>query len=164
MTVRIVVALALGLGAFPAAALDLKVTGPTGQSLVLTPAEIAATPHVTLTVQLEGKAVVFSGVSLARLLGRVGAPSGIALRGRSLCDVVLVSAADGYRVALALAETDPLFRKTQILVADAADGAPLGAGIGPYRLVVEGDSRGARFARMVTDISVAPLPSCATPP
>jgi DMSO/TMAO reductase YedYZ molybdopterin-dependent catalytic subunit len=79
------------------------------------------------------------------------------LRGPALRDVVLVSAKDGYGVALALAETDPLFRKDRIILADAADGAPLPPGVGPYRLVIEGDQRGARLARMVTKVELRAL-------
>jgi len=74
---------------------------------------------------------------------------------------VLVTAKDGYAVALALADTDPLVRKDQILLADQADGAPMPNGVGPYRLVVEGDQRGARMARMVVSIEVRQL---AAPP
>jgi DMSO/TMAO reductase YedYZ molybdopterin-dependent catalytic subunit len=71
-----------------------------------------------------------------------------------LRDVVLVSARDGYGVAVTLAETDPLFRKDRVLLADEANGAPLPDTQGPYRLVIEGDQRGARLARMVTQIEL----------
>ena len=114
-------------------------------------------PHVTLTVSVEGKTHAYAGVPLAQLLARVGAPSGKALKGADLSDVVLVTAKDGYAVALALAETDPLVRKDQIILADAADGAPMPDGLGPYRLVVEGDQRGARLARMVVSIELRQL-------
>jgi len=65
-------------------------------------------------------------------------------------------------VALSLADTDPLVRKDQIILADRADGAPLPDGLGPYRLVVEGDQRGARMARMV--VSIALLRAATTAP
>ena len=110
---------------------------------------------------MEGKTLRFDGVPLSDLLQLVDAPQGKDLRGRGLCDMVLVSAADGYKVVLALAETDPLFRHDAVILADRADGAPLIGTSGPYRLVVEGDQRGARLARMVTEIRVLQLPDCA---
>ena len=141
-------------------AAELKITGPAGRVVILSQADLAAIPHYDLQVELEGKAIAFSGVPLTALLERVGAPTGKALRGRALCDIVVVSASDGYAVTLALAETDPMFRKDRVLIADRADGAVLPDEFGPFRLVVEGDLRGARFARMVTEISVVELSPC----
>jgi len=140
-----------------AGAQDLALTGLNGQTATLSEAQIAAMPHMALTVSVEGKTTTFSGVPLSSLLALVGAPSGKALKGPDLADVVVVSAKDGYIVALSLAETDPMVRKEAILLADRADGAALPAGQGPYRLVIEGDLRGARMARMVTGISVKRL-------
>jgi hypothetical protein len=146
-------ALALAL-AGGANAADLKLTGLDGHAVTLSGADFAALPHVKLTVTVEGKTNTYAGVPLATLLAKVGAPQGPLLKGKELRDVVLVSASDGYAIVLALAETDPAERKDQILVADSADGAPLPATQAPYRLVVEGDMRGARLARMVTSIAV----------
>lgn len=144
----------------PSLAADLKIDGLSGQSLVLTKDGVAALPHKDLTVTLEGKTVTFSGVPLTSVLERVGAPTGKALRGKALCDVVIVSGSDGYAVTLALAETDPMFRNGQVILADKADGAPLPETFGPLRLVVEGDLRGARFVRMVTGVIVLESPQC----
>jgi DMSO/TMAO reductase YedYZ molybdopterin-dependent catalytic subunit len=146
-----------GLAAGDASAQDLDLTGPAGRHAVLTPGDIAALPHVALTVGIEGKTHAYEGVPLIDLLARVGTPSGKDLRGADLSDVVLVSASDGYVVALSLAETDPMIRKDRIILADKADGQPLPAGVGPYRLVVEGDLRGARAERMVREIEVRRL-------
>jgi hypothetical protein len=150
--------LALGLLAGPVWAQDLTLSGPDGQRATLSGADIAALPHVKLTVTIEGKTTTYDGVPLTQLLVRVGAPSGKALRGPVLRDVVLVSGRDGYAAAIALAETDPGFRKDQVLLADRADGQPLAATAGPYRLVVEGDQRGARCVRMVSSIAVKAVP------
>jgi DMSO/TMAO reductase YedYZ molybdopterin-dependent catalytic subunit len=145
--------------AFPgrASAQDLKLVGLSGRVLDVTPSQIAQLPHVQLTVSVEGQTTTYRGVPLNDLLSLVGAPSGKALKGRELRDVVLVTAKDGYAVALALADTDSLVRKDQVLLADAANGAPLPQAQGPYRLVVEGDQRGARLARMVTTIELRQL-------
>ena len=151
------IVLAAGLPAVRADAQDLALTGLAGQAVTLTPAQIGALPHVTLTVQVEGKTTTFRGVPLSALLASVDAPSGKALKGKDLADLVLVSARDGYTVALALAETDPLMRKDQIILADSADGQPLADAMGPYRLVVEGDLRAARSERMVVAIALRRL-------
>jgi hypothetical protein len=136
---------------------DLALRGPAGQSVAVTPAELTTMAHVTLTTSVEGKTHVYSGVPLTHLLALVGTPSGKALKAADLSDVVIVTAKDGYAVALALAETDPLVRRDQIILADSADGAPMPDGVGPYRLVVEADQRGARLARMVVSIEVRQL-------
>ncbi|HXQ11092.1 MAG TPA: molybdopterin-dependent oxidoreductase [Caulobacteraceae bacterium] len=145
----------------PTWAQDLTVTGLSGQTVALTAADIAGLPHVTLAISVEGKHT-YEGVPLTDILARVGAPAGKALKGADLADVVLVTAKDNYAVALSLADTDPLVRKDQIILADRADGAPLPDGLGPYRLVVEGDQRGARMARMV--VSIALLRAATTAP
>ena len=116
--------------------------------------KFASARGLKLTVTVEGKTATYDGVPLTQLLARVGAPAGQALRGAALRDTVLVTGHDGFVAVLALAETDPGFRKEQILLADRADGQPLAEGVGPYRLVVEGDLRAARAVRMVTAIQV----------
>ena len=91
---------------------------------------------------------------LGAILAKVGAPQGKALRGPEMADVVLVSAADGYHVVLALAETDAGFRSSKVVLADRCNGAAIAPPEGPFRLVVEGDRRPARSAREVTAIAV----------
>jgi hypothetical protein len=66
----------------------------------------------------------------------------------------MVTARDGYAVALALADTDPMVHPVSVILADQADGVPPPVSQGPYRLVIDGDLRGARPARKVTEISV----------
>jgi DMSO/TMAO reductase YedYZ molybdopterin-dependent catalytic subunit len=44
-----------------------------------------------------------------------------------------------------------------LLVADKCDGQPLAAADGPLRLVVEGETRGARSVRQLTGITLRPL-------
>jgi DMSO/TMAO reductase YedYZ molybdopterin-dependent catalytic subunit len=110
-----------------------------------------------------GKKATYEGVPLTALLARVDAPTGEKLRGGELTDVVIVTAADGYQIALSLAETDPAMRKSAIILADKQDGKPIAAEDGPYRLIVEGDLRPARSARMVTKIEVRRLGEARSP-
>lgn len=133
--------------------------GPDGQTRSVSEAELAAMPHERMTLAGEhGPGRRYDGVPLTLLLQTVGAPAGKQLHGPALADVVVVTASDGYRVVLALAETDPGVRPEKVLLADRSEGAPLAAGEGPFRLVVEGDLRPARSARMVTGITVEPAP------
>jgi len=123
-----------------AAAQTLKVTGLTGQKLELGAADIAALPHQRVTLQLEnGKSEACDAVPLALILAKIGA-------------------ADGYHVALALAETDPMVRPTPAMLADRCDGAPMTAPEGPFRIIVPGDLRPARSARQVVSLTILRLP------
>jgi len=138
-----------------AAAQSVAVTGLTGQKLELAAADIAALPHQPVTLQLEGgRSEPCEGVALNVILAKVGAPQGKALRGPEMADVVEVGAADGYRVALALAETDPVMRGDKVFLADRCNGGPMTAPEGPFRLIVLGDGRPARSARQVTSIAI----------
>ena len=90
---------------------------------------------------------------------RVGAPTGKALGGKALANAVRTTSTDGYQVIFGLGEIDPATWANRIIVADRADGAPLSASDGPFRIVVEGDLRPARSARMLTTIEVIALAS-----
>jgi hypothetical protein len=142
----------------PAQSVSLR--GPEGQQRSVSLADLAAMPHQSATLASEhGPAKRYDGVPLTLLLQSVGASAGKALRGPALANMVVVSAQDGYRVVLALAETDPGVRSEKILLADRAEGAPLPANEGPFRLVIEGDLRPVRSARMVKAITIQAAPA-----
>jgi Oxidoreductase molybdopterin binding domain len=67
---------------------------------------------------------------------------------------VLATAADGYRVVYSLAELDPAFLDSDVLVADQMNGAPLDEREGPLKLVAPHDKRPARWVRMLKSITV----------
>ncbi len=69
-----------------------------------------------------------------------------------------VSAADGYRVVFALAELDPASRNDVPIVAASCDGNALDAKDGPFRLIVPGEKRPARWVRQVTAIDLLRAP------
>jgi hypothetical protein len=153
------IALAGGAALAQASATGVAVTGLAGQKLELSAADLAALPHQPVTLQLEGgKSEACEGVALSVILAKVGAPQGKALRGPEMADVVEVGAADGYRVALTLAETDPVMRGDKVFLADRCNGGPMAAPEGPFRLIVVGDGRPARSARQVTSITLMRLP------
>lgn len=126
-----------------------------GQELKVGPEDFAKLPpvHVSATDH-GGEKHEYEGVHLRDLLTQVGVAKGASLRGKELGNYVLAEAADGYRVLFSLAELDPDFTGTQVVVTLKVDGQPLTPGDGPVRLVVPGDKRQARWVRMLTTISI----------
>jgi hypothetical protein len=137
------------------AAQTLQITCTDGHSTTLTAAQIAALPHVTVSVKDHDTPAQFEGVPLATLLSNAGVPLGDKLRGARLTDVLIVEASDSYKVVFALAEVDPAFATREIILADKRDGKPLDAKEGPLRIVVPGDQRPARWVRQVIALRVA---------
>lgn len=147
----------LSVLAAPVLAQDLAVVGPDGKTVTLSASDLAALPRAAVELDAHGERHRYEGALLIEVLAKAGAPSGKALRGPVLGDVVLVEARDDYAVALGLAEADPATRPNRMILADRRDGAALPSDEGPYRLVVEGDLRPARSARMVNRLVVRQL-------
>jgi DMSO/TMAO reductase YedYZ molybdopterin-dependent catalytic subunit len=114
------------------------------------------TIHVTNPHTL--KQEVYEGVPLALLLKQAGVPQGDQIRGPWMASYVVAEAADGYRVVFSLAELDSGFLDSEVLIADTMDGAPIGAGEGPFRLVAPHDKRPARWVRMLKTLTVVQIP------
>lgn len=154
----VLVAAALAFAAVPAAAqsvnIAVNVTGPTGQVARFDAAALAAMPQAKATLSAHGETHLYEGPLLIDVLARVGAPTGPAIRGPEMADVVVITGQDGYRVALALAEIDPDVRTDKVILADRVDGRAIGGKDGPIRLVIEGDLKPARAVRMVRSIAV----------
>jgi DMSO/TMAO reductase YedYZ molybdopterin-dependent catalytic subunit len=162
---RIWTALILAALAAPAVAQTspaaVIVKGEAGQVVTLTAADLAALPQGRVSLSHNGATVALEGARLDAVLAKAGAPLGPAMRGPALSDVVLVKAADGYRIVLALSDVDPAVRPEAavgpVILATTADGKPLGKD-GPFRLAVGGDLKPARAARTVVEIDVLRLP------
>ena len=136
----------------------LTVTGDVDQPYVLSSADFAKLPHVS--VQAEGhdkKVSKFEGVPVADLLRKAGMKFGSEMRGPRVAYAVVVGAADGYRAVFAVAELDSAFSDRTILVSDRRDGSPTAAAEGPLRIVATGDKRFARWVRQVTSLTVKKL-------
>ena len=103
-----------------------------------------------------GKEVAYAGTPLVEALRAAGLTLDPGMAGirQTVAASVLVEAADGYRAVFALAELDPALTDRVILLADTRDGQPLGAGEGPWRLVVPGDKRPARAVRQVVAVTL----------
>lgn len=153
----LLLAAAVAALASPSFAQNLELKGPTGQTATITSADLAGLPRVKFVFDAHGQKHEYEGPLLIDVLAKVGAPTGTALRGPALSNAILVKALDGYQVVFGLAEADPGTRPNRMILADRADGQPLGKEDGPFKVVVEGDLRPARSARMVTGIEVITL-------
>jgi len=111
-------------------------------------------PRDSVRMVFHGQATaLYEGVSLAGVLREVGVQMD-SLRGPALATRLVVEAADGYRVVLALADLDPTLGGRRVLLADRMNGRPLPPDEAPWRLVVTGDQRPLRSARQRTTIRV----------
>lgn len=133
----------------------VTISGEVTKPLTLQSADLKALPHIEMTVaDRDGKEHRYAGVPLITLLSQAGTSTGAALKGKNLTKYVVVKATDGYEVVFALAELDPAFATRTILLADSVDGAPLADGVGPYRVVVPGEKKPARWIRQVMALEV----------
>jgi hypothetical protein len=145
-----------GLPASVLSAQTLQIVDAEGHSTNFTAAQIANLPHATVQAHDHAGDAQFDGVPLSTLLPAAGIALGDTLRGPRMAEVLLVSAADGYKVAFALAELDPAFATRQIILADKREDKPLDAKNkeGPFRIVAPGDQRPARWIRQVTELRI----------
>jgi DMSO/TMAO reductase YedYZ molybdopterin-dependent catalytic subunit len=145
----------------------LRASGPPltvlyeGRIASFSSAELSAMAHQEVTAfdAHEKQSHTYSGVPVRDLLAKAGVEFGEKLRGRGLRLAVLVRCRDHYDVVFALAEFDGAFNGRTILLVDLEDGKPLPDAQGPLRLVVPGDKRVARWARMVTSLEVTAVGS-----
>lgn len=133
---------------------SLVLRGLDGRERTVFPADLAHLTRYDTTVSAHEVSGRYSGVALTDLLALVNAPLGDSLRGRSLATYVVVEAADGYRVLFSIVELDARFTDRVVLLADRKDGQPLPAAEGPYRLIVPGEKRPARWERQVVRVSL----------
>ena len=133
----------------------LRVIGKVERPLNLPDIDLQALPRKRLAVIDEkGTSVTYEGVLVVELLRRAGVPLDEQLRGPQMKLFVIVNAADGYRVVFTLPEFDPDFTDRIIILADRRDGHVLAPPEGPFRLVVSGEKRDARWVREVTGLDV----------
>jgi hypothetical protein len=133
---------------------------PDHNPLTLSLADLKALPHITVTIHNSHTNAdeTYSGVRVADLLGKLGAPFGNAMRGEALGKYVVATGSDGYRAVLAFAEVDPSFHPGEVLVADTMNDKPLDEHSGPFKLVVTEDKRPARSVRNLITIELKSLP------
>jgi hypothetical protein len=145
---------ALTLQAALAPGQQLTFQSESGKQIVLARSDIEALPRVKVTTAASGTSTTFEGVSLRAALEKAGVGFGEPLKGKRLALCLLVEAADGYRVVIALPEIDPAFSDKQFVLAFLKDGKALDDKEGPYRLVIPDEKRMARWVRQVTKLKI----------
>jgi hypothetical protein len=149
-------ALAAAAALLPAAALadGITVTNLAGAATTLSAAQLADLPQGEAPLHEGAKATPYEGATLASILREAGVPVGPRAHGAPMHAYVEVRGADGYKIVLSLAETDPEFRPGPIVLAEKRAGAPLDAREGPYRLVIGDDLKPWRGVKHVVAIEV----------
>ncbi len=133
---------------------QLTIQNESGKQTVLTRADIEALPRIKVTGGVSGGTATFEGVALRAVLEKGGVEFGQSMKGKRMASCLLVEAADGYRVVMALPELDPAFTDKRIVLAFLKDGKPLDDKEGPYRIVIPDEKRMARWVRQVTRLRV----------
>jgi hypothetical protein len=150
-------ALIAGLSLIPLAAVaaepGISLTGLVNNNLHLTLADLKAFPatHVSAT-QASGRGPVkldCTGASVNALLDKAGLKLGKANNAK-LAHSVLITADDGYAVAVSLGEIDPDYGNEQAIIATACGGTELDA----PRLVMPADKHGGRAVKGVVSMDV----------
>jgi hypothetical protein len=137
---------------------ETVVIGPTGKTLVLTPAVLAGLDRAEATMINHSVAHTYEGVRLTEILRLVDAPTGARIHADADKDYLVVTGGDGFRAVFSLAETDGSVQRHPVILADRMDGAPLIAHDAPFRIVVDGDQKPARSVYAVSRIEVKVLP------
>jgi len=132
----------------------LQIINADGHLSNITAAQIANLPHVTVEARDHDVPARFEGVPVSALLSTAGIQLGDTMHGPRMTEVLLVEAADGYKVVFAVTEFDPVFATREIVLADKRDGKALDAKEGPFRIVAPGDKRPARWIRQVTTMKL----------
>jgi hypothetical protein len=137
---------------------QLTVQTDAGKQVVLGRNDIEALPRVKATADNSSGPATFEGATLKSVLERAGAGFGESLKGKRLASCLIVEAADGYRVVIALPELDLAFTDKRILLAFLRNGKPLDEKEGPYRIVIPDEKRMARWVRQVTTLRIVDVP------
>ena len=133
----------------------VKVDGEVAKSLTLNIGGLSKMKRSTVTMKdHNGKEHSYTGVAIQEILEEAGVTMGIQLRKENLSKYLMVKCADGYKVLFSLPELDSGFTDRKIILADSSDGAPLSADIGPFRVVVPDEKKGARSCFKVQELSV----------
>lgn len=124
----------------PAQCQQLTVQTDGGKQIVSSRTDLEALPRVKVrAAEQSADPVKFEGDTLQSLLDKAGIAFGESMKGKRLSACLLVEAADGYRVVIALPELDPAFTDKQIVLAFLRNGKPLDEKEGPYRIVIPDD-------------------------
>ncbi|HZE86357.1 MAG TPA: molybdopterin-binding protein [Puia sp.] len=133
----------------------LRVEGEVSQPATLQASDLVKMRRTEVRARdHDEKEHIFSGFVVADILQQAGATMGVQLRGKNMNKYLLVRSKDGYRAVFSLAELDSSFSDRTILLADREDGHPLAADKGPFRIIVPGEKKHARWTWGVTTFIV----------
>lgn len=153
-SLRFAALIAVSLVAVAVHAQQLTIQAEAGKATVLTKAEIESLPHTSVTTGAADPQVTYEGADLRAVLEKAGVQLGDSLRGKRMASCLLVEAADGYRVVIALPEIDPAFADRKMVLVYLRNGKPLDDKEGPYRLIIPDEKRMARWVRQVTTLKI----------
>jgi|SRR5215469_5233670 len=134
---------------------QLTIRGIDGKSITMSPEELAALPHKSVSVFNEHAKAneTYSGVALADLLAKVGVPLGEKVHGKLFLTGIIAEGTDKYDVLFSLAEVDPSIHTGDVIIADSVNGHKLDKE-GAFKIVSTEEKRPARWVRNLTAISV----------
>ncbi|MBP6546939.1 MAG: hypothetical protein KA220_09510 [Phenylobacterium sp.] len=133
----LVLAIALAVAPVAAFAQSLTVVATSGQTRVLTPADLADLPRA----EVKSGARTYEGPILTYVLRVGGLPVGPKLHGDPLRAYVVMTGKDGFQAVYSLAELDKDFHDDVVILADHVDGKPLPEKEAPWRLASSGDRK-----------------------
>jgi hypothetical protein len=137
--------------------LRLKVDGAVTHPLTLSAEDLAALPQSDVAITyLTGhgpESATYSGVALWTILEKAGLDAINKDKATRAAHVLWLTASDGYRVAIALGELDPLLEGKPALVALKRDGQPIAAN-DMFRIALPGDKHGARNMHALIHVEV----------
>jgi hypothetical protein len=132
-----------------------------GTKMTFTIAKLERLPIESAPARLrDGPPFTVAGVSVTTLLRLTGLDLAANLGGAQVASHALIArAADGYRAVFGLAELDPHFGHSPVLVSWAdADGNALPPRVGPIQLIATGESRPGRWVRQLMSLEVKFMP------
>lgn len=133
------------------AAGPVTITGSVKAPLTLDNATLSAMPVASVSISYGSTNSTYTGVLLWDLLKKAELVAGDG-KNPTLRHTLLVTASNGYAVAVALGELDPSYGNKAVLLAyQSTDGS---ASFDHLRLLVPGDVRGGRAVRDVAKIEV----------
>lgn len=161
---RALVAL-IGLALFGAEAVStradepptLRIDGAVSQALTLSASDVATLPQSDVRVTyLTGhgpEEAVYSGVPIWLLLQKAGLEALLKDKKARAAHMVMLTAEDGYRVAIAIGEIDPDLEGKTVIVALKRDGKAIDVRE-LFRIALPGDRHGARNLHGLRHIEV----------
>lgn len=145
-------AIPLALSATAQAA-SVEIVDAQGVARTITREQIDALAQRTVAANDHGTDTTFSGADLRDVLHASGIGTN-ELRGPALRQILLIEAADGYRITMSLTELAPTLGNGSMLLATSENGRSLPEASGPFRLVIPSDKRAARWVRQVSRLVI----------